>query len=71
MAAILPTVANAIDLLLAATQAASQIAGVVQSAKAAGQTILTAEQWATITGNEDSAEAQLSAAIATAKAQGK
>ena len=64
------TIAEAIALLVAATQAASTIAPIIQAAQAAGQTTLTPDQWAAITGADDSAEAQLSAAIAVAKAAG-
>lgn len=70
-AVIIASVANAIDLLVAATQAAATIAPIIKAAQAAGQTMLTEEQWAQITGGDDSAEAALSAAIATAKALGK
>ena len=64
-------VSAAIDLLVALLDNASQISQIIQEAQSSGQTTLTAEQWATITGNDDSAEAALSAAIAAAKAQGK
>jgi hypothetical protein len=61
----------AVDLLVALLTNASQISQLIQSAQAAGQTELTPAQWATITGADDSAEAQLAAAIAAAKAAGK
>ena len=61
----------AVDLLVALLSNASTISQLIQSAQAAGQTELTAAQWATITGADDSAEAQLSAAIAAAKAAGR
>lgn len=64
-------VSAAIDLLVALLNNASSISQVIQAAQANGQTKLTAEQWAQITGNDDSAEAALSAAIAKAKAAGK
>jgi hypothetical protein len=64
-------VSAAIDLLVALLQNASQISQLIQTAQAAGQTNLTAEQWAVIVGNDDSAEAALAAAIAAAKAAGK
>lgn len=64
-------VAAAVDLLVALLQNAQSISQLIQAAQAAGQTELTAEQWATITGNDDSAEAALAAAIITAKAAGK
>lgn len=50
---------------------ASKISALVTTAQAAGQTTLTPEQWATVTGADDSAEASLTAAIAAAKAAGK
>ena len=64
-------IANAIDLAIAAMQAALQIQQMVQSATAQGRTTLTADEWSAITGAENSAEAALSAAIANAKAIGK
>lgn len=71
MSAALPVVADAIDLALALTQALAQIMPVIEAANASGATVLTADQWATITGNETSAEALLTAAIAAAKAKGQ
>lgn len=62
-------VSVAVDLLVALLNNASQIGQLIQQAQAAGQTTLTPEQWAQITGNDDSAEAALTAAIA--KATGK
>jgi len=64
-------VSAAIDLLVALLQNASQISQLIQTAQAAGQTDLTVEQWATITGADDSAMAALAAAIAAARAAGK
>jgi len=64
-------VSAAIDLLVALLDNASQISQIIQEAQASGSTTLTPAQWAQITGNDDSAEAALSAAIAAAKAQGK
>ena len=61
----------AVDLLVALITNAQQISTLIQTAQANGQTDLTPAQWATITGNDDSAEAALSAAIAAAKAAGK
>lgn len=61
----------ALDLLVALLANASTISQLIQSAQAAGQTDLTAAQWAQITGADDSAEASLTAAIAAAKAAGK
>lgn len=65
-----PAVSVAVDLLVALLNNASQISTLIQAAQAAGQTNLTPDQWATITGADNSAEAQLSAAIAAAKAAG-
>ena len=64
-------VSAAIDLLVALISNAQQISQLIQTAQATGATTLTAAQWATITGNDDSAEAALAAAIAAAKAAGK
>ena len=64
-------VTAAVDLLLALLQNATKISEIIQTAQAAGQTTLTPEQWASITGDDDSAEAALTAAIAAAKAAGK
>ena len=61
----------AVDLLVALLSNASTISQLIQSAQAAGQTELTPAQWATITGADDSAEAQLAAAIAAVKAAGR
>ena len=61
----------AVDLLVALLSNASTISQLIQSAQAAGQTELTPAQWATITGADDSAEAQLAAAIAATKAAGR
>ena len=63
-------VSAAVDLLVALLQNAGAISQIIQEAQNAGQTTLTPAQWATITGNDDSAEAALSAAIAAAKAAG-
>jgi hypothetical protein len=64
-------VSAAVDLLVALLQNAAAISEIIQEVQASGATTLTPAQWATITGNDDSAEAALSAAIAAAKAQGK
>jgi hypothetical protein len=64
-------VADAIDLLVAATQTIAVLAPMVQAAQAAGRTTLTAAEWATIVGNDDSVEAALSAAVAAAKLAGR
>jgi len=66
-----PAVSAAIDLLVALITNAQQISTLIQNAQAAGQTDLTAAQWATIVGADNSAEAALTAAIAAAKAAGK
>jgi hypothetical protein len=64
-------VSAAVDLLVALLQNAQTISQIIQEAQASGQIVLTPAQWAVITGNDDSAEAALSAAIAAAKAKGK
>lgn len=56
----------AVDLLTALLANASQISQLIQGATAAGQTELTAAQWASIIGADDSAEAALQAAITAA-----
>ena len=61
----------AVDLLVALISNAQQISLLIQTAQSSGATTLTVAQWATITGNDDSAEAALAAAIAVAKATGK
>ena len=58
----------ALDLLNALLANASGISQLIQEAKTAGQTELTAAQWATIIGNDDSAEAALQAALTVAGA---
>lgn len=65
------TVTAAVDLLVALLSNAQKISQLIQAAQAAGQSTLTADQWAQITGADDSAEADLAAAIAAAKAAGK
>lgn len=65
-----PAVSVAIDLLVALLNNAAQISQLIQSAQANGQTTLTGEQWATITGADDSAEVSLAKAIEAAKAAG-
>lgn len=64
-------ISAAIDLLVALLQNAQSISQIIQEAQASGSTTLTTAQWATITGNDDSAEAALTAAIAAAVAAGK
>lgn len=61
-------VSAAIDLLVALLDNASQISQLIRTAQANGQTTLTADQWTTIVGADNSAEAALTAAIAKAKA---
>ncbi len=60
-------VSVAVDLLVALLNNATQISQLIQQAQANGQTTLTSDQWSQITGNDDSAEAALTAAIAKAK----
>jgi len=67
VSAVVAGVADALDILVSAAQAISTITPIIQQAQAQGRTTLTAEEWAQITGNETSAEAALSAAIAKAK----
>jgi tellurite resistance protein len=64
-------ISAAVDLLVALLENAQQISQLIQTAQANGQTSLTPEQWATVTGNDDSAEAALNAAIAAAKSAGR
>ena len=64
-------VTAAVALLVALLQNAQQISSLIQTAQAAGRTTLTPEEWATLTGNDDSAEALVVAAIAAAKARGQ
>jgi hypothetical protein len=63
-----PALTAALALLNALISNAGQISSLIESATAAGQNELTAEQWATITGADDSAQAALTAAIAAAAA---
>lgn len=62
------TLTAAVDLLTALLANATQISQLIQGATAAGQTELTAAQWASIVGADDSAEVALQAAIAAATA---
>jgi hypothetical protein len=64
-------VSVAVDLLVELIKNAGQISLLIQTAQANGQTTLTPEQWASIVGADDSAEAALAAAIAAAKAAGR
>lgn len=61
-------VSAAVDLLVALLSNAQQISTLIQTAQAAGRTTLTADEWSTVVGADDSAEAALLAAIAKAKA---
>lgn len=63
-----PALSAALDLLTALLSNANQISALIQSAKNAGQTELTADQWATIVAADNSAGASLTAAIAAATA---
>ena len=67
------SVAEALSLLLAATNAAAtaianaqQISAMIQQANAAGTTTFTPEQWATIQKIDDDARAALVASITAA-----
>lgn len=60
-------VSAAVDLLVALLSNAQQISTLIQTAQAAGRTTLTADEWATIVGADNSAEVALVAAIAKAK----
>lgn len=60
----------AVDLLVELITQAQRISALIQAQTAAGASTLTADQWATITGSDDSAENALNAAIAAAKASG-
>lgn len=64
-------VSVAVDLLVELLKNAGQISQLIQTAQANGQTELTAEQWGTIVGADNSAEAALTAAITAAKAAGR
>lgn len=66
-----PAVSVAVDLLVALLNNATQISQMIQSAQASGQTNLNTDQWATITGADDSAENALLKAIDDAKAAGR
>lgn len=57
----------AVDLLVELLKNAGTISQLIQTAQANGQANLTPEQWAQIVGADASAEAALTAAIATAK----
>lgn len=61
-----PAVSVAVDLLVALLNNAAQISQLIQQAQASGSTTLDAQEWATIIGNDDAAEASLLAALAKA-----
>ena len=67
MAAAVGTVAAVADLLTALLANAGNISALISQATAAGRTTLTPEEWATVTGADDSAEAALQAALAKVK----
>lgn len=56
----------AISLMLALIDHASEVSQLIQTAKANGQTDLTADQWATLVAANDAARARLVDAIAKA-----
>ena len=66
-----PTIALAVDLLVALLDNASSIGQIIQTAQAEGRTDLTDDEWKLIVGGDDSAEAAVVAAIAAAKAAGR
>lgn len=61
----------AVDLLVALLNNAQSIGQIIQTAQSQNRTTLTDDEWKTIVGADDSAEANVLAAIATAKAAGK
>lgn len=61
----------AVDLLVALLNNAQSIGSIIQTAQNENRTTLTADEWSTIIGADDSAEAGVLAAIAAAKAAGK
>lgn len=63
--------AAAIELLLALINNAGQISALIQKAQGEGRDKLTPEEWASITGADDSASASLKAAIEKAKGEGR
>ena len=67
MGATIGTVAAVADLLTALLANSQNISNLIAQATAAGRTTLTPEEWATITGADDSAEAALKAALAKVK----
>lgn len=69
MASTLIMVADGIDLLVSAAQAVATIGPIIQKAQAEGRTTLTADEWAQIVGQEDSAEQALSRAIEQARSR--
>jgi hypothetical protein len=65
------TAAAALDLIVALLGNAQKIGAILQTVQAEGRTTLTPEEWAAVTGADDSAEAQVLAAIQAAKAAGR
>lgn len=63
-------VSVAVDLLVALLNNAAQISQLIQSAQASGQSTLTPEQWATVIGADNTAEAALTDAIDAARSAG-
>lgn len=61
----------AVDLLVALLNNAQSIGAIIQTAQNENRTTLTDDEWKIIIGADDSAEAGVLAAIATAKAAGK
>jgi hypothetical protein len=59
------TIADAIDLLVSATEAAARLAPIIQKAQAEGRTVLTAEEWAGINQASDAVDAAAQAALAS------
>lgn len=71
MAVVVADIATGLNLLTTLLAEAQKISGIIQAAQANGQTALTADQWSQIIGDDDSAEANLVAALTSAKLAGK
>jgi hypothetical protein len=54
----------AVDLLVAVLNNAASIGAIIQKAQTEGRANLTADEWATVTGGDDTAMAALAAEIA-------